>query len=60
MDDEKVVFNSETFDLNAEWFVLGSGESCKGREYQVRSLGLLSMNARRRRRLLNYYLKVNM
>ena len=60
MDDEKVVFNSETFDLNAEGFVLGSDESCKGREYQARSLGLLSMTARRCQRLLNYYLKVNM
>ena len=54
-----MVFNSKTFELNAEWFLLGSGESCIGREYQVRSLGL-SVTAGSHQRLLNCYLKVNM
>ena len=55
-----MVFNSETFELNAEGFLLGSGESCIGREYQVRSLGLLSVTSGSHQRLLNCYLKVNM
>ena len=57
IDSEKVVLNGEKFGLNVDGFVLGSDENCKGRDYQVRKLGLIPVVTGSHWRLWNHYSK---